>query len=84
MEVVTPGEFLGDVLADLTSRRAHIKSIEGEEDIQTVSALVSLAETFGYATALRSLTQGRATYSMEFKRYQPVPEETKEKVLHGS
>jgi len=84
MEVVTPGEFLGDVLADLTSRRAHIKSIEGEEDIQTVSALVSLAETFGYATALRSLTQGRATYSMEFKRYQPVPEETREKVLHGS
>ena len=74
MEVVTPGEFLGDVLGDLNSRRAQIKSIEGLEAIQVVRALMPLGETFAYTTTLRSVTQGRASYTMEFSSYEPVPE----------
>jgi elongation factor G len=74
IEVVTPGEFLGDVLGDLNSKRAKIKSIEGQEEIQVVRALVPLAETFAYTTSLRSLTQGRATHTMEFSSYETVPD----------
>ncbi len=74
LEVVTPGEFLSDVIGDLGTRRAQIRTIEGQEDIQTVRALVPLGETFSYTTALRSITQGRASYTMEFRYYEPVPE----------
>jgi elongation factor G len=74
MEVVTPGEFLSDVLGDLGTRRTQIRNIEGQDDIQTVRAMIPLGETFAYTTSLRSLTSGRATYTMEFKYYQPVPE----------
>ena len=74
LEVVTPGEFLSDVIADLGTRRAQIRTIEGQEGIQTVRALVPLGETFSYTTALRSITQGRASYTMEFRYYEPVPE----------
>ena len=74
LEVVTPGEYLGDVIGDLGTRRAQIQQIEGEEDLQSVRALLPLGETFSYTTALRSLSQGRASYSMEFKYYEPVPE----------
>jgi elongation factor G len=83
MEVVTPGQFLGDVLGDLNSRRARIKNIEGQGDIQVVRALIPLAETFGYATVLRSLTQGRATHTMEFRYYEPVPENIAQKIIYG-
>jgi elongation factor G len=74
LEVVTPGEYLSDVIADLGTRRALIRTIEGQEDLQTLRALVPLGETFSYATALRSATQGRASYTMEFRYYEPVPE----------
>ena len=74
LEVVTPGDFLGDVIADLGTRRAQIRTIEGHEGVQTVRALVPLGETFSYTTALRSITQGRASYTMEFRYYEPVPE----------
>ena len=74
LEVVTPGDFLGDVIGDLGTRRARIGTIEGQEGIQTVRALVPLGETFSYTTALRSITQGRASYTMEFRYYEPVPE----------
>jgi elongation factor G len=74
LEVVTPGEYLGDVIGDLGTRRAQIQSIEGQDDLQSVRALLPLGETFSYTTALRSLSQGRASYSMEFKYYEPVPE----------
>ncbi|MFQ5860923.1 MAG: elongation factor G [Dehalococcoidia bacterium] len=83
MEVVTPGEFLGEVLGNLNTRRPQITSIEGQADTQIVRAKVPLVETFGYATDLRSLTQGRATYSMEFSHYQRVPEAVAEKVAAG-
>ena len=72
MEVVTPGEFLSEVLAELGTRRAQIRNIEGQDDLQTVRATLPLSETFSYTTALRSATQGRASYSMEFKYYQQV------------
>lgn len=75
LEVVTPEQFLGDIISDLNSRRAHIESIETYGEMSTIHALVPLAETFGYATSLRSMTQGRATHSMEFHQYRQMPEE---------
>ena len=78
----TPGQFLGEVLGDLGGRRSRIKSIEGLDDIQIVRALIPLAEAFGYATALRSLTQGRATHTMEFLDYEPLPEHIAQDVTH--
>ena len=75
LEVVTPEQFLGDIISDLNSRRAHIESIETYGEMSTIHALVPLAETFGYATSLRSRTQGRATHSMEFHQYRQMPEE---------
>jgi elongation factor G len=74
LEVVSPARFLGDIIGDINSRRGHIQSIETHGESGTVHALVPLAETFGYASVLRSLSEGRATYSMEFKQYQPLPE----------
>ena len=73
LEVVTPGEFLGDVLGDLGRRRANIRSIEGQGDIQVVRAWIPLGESFGYANTLRSVTQGRASHSLEFDRYEEAP-----------
>ena len=73
MEAVLLGEFLGDVLGDLGRRRANIRGIEGRGDIQVVRALLPLSESFGYAGTLRSLTQGRASHSMEFEHYEEVP-----------
>jgi elongation factor G len=75
IDIVTPGGFLGDIIDDLTSRRGHINSIETEGEMLSICSLIPLAETFGYATSLRSLTQGRATHSMEFHRYQELPAE---------
>ena len=74
IEVVTPGDFLGEVLGDLGGRRSRISNIEGEETLQNVRAFVPLAETFGYVTSLRSITQGRASQSMEFHHYEEVPQ----------
>ena len=73
LEIITPGVFLGDVLGDLGRRRADIKSIEGQGEIQVVRALLPLGESFGYASAIRSLTQGRASYTMEFESYREAP-----------
>jgi elongation factor G len=75
LEVVAPEQFLGDIISDLNSRRAHIESIETRGEISAIYALIPLAETFGYTTSLRSATQGRATHSMEFSRYQEMPAE---------
>jgi elongation factor G len=73
VEVTTPDEFLGDVMGDLNSRRGQVEGMEPRGNAQVVRAKVPLAEMFGYATDLRSMTQGRATYSMQFSHYQPVP-----------
>jgi elongation factor G len=80
LEVVTPEQFLGDIIAALNSRRGHIESIETQGDMRVVHSLIPLAETFGYATSLRSLTQGRATHSMEFYRYEELPAELVDEV----
>jgi elongation factor G len=73
LEVVTPGEFLGDILGDINGRRGRILNIEGHADTQVVRVNVPLGEIFGYATTVRSLTQGRATHTMEFDHYAEVP-----------
>jgi elongation factor G len=73
MEVVTPKEFMGDVIGDISSRRAHIELIENRAEMCIISALIPLSETFGYTTALRSQTQGRASQSIEFNSYQEIP-----------
>jgi len=87
VEVVTPENFLGDVAGDLNARRGHIHGIEpGLGDTQIIKAEVPLAEMFGYATALRSMTQGRASYSMEPSRYQEMPEALADEIVmkaHG-
>ncbi len=80
VEVVLPEEYLGDVMGDLQSRRASIGGINNRSDGQVLSAVVPLAEMFGYATRLRSLTQGRAIYTMQFSRYQQVPESVSKKL----
>jgi elongation factor G len=81
VEVVAPGEFLGDVLGDLTSRRGKILGMESRTGIQTVGVRVPLARMFGYATDLRSLTQGRASFTMRFSHYEPAPQSVTEKVV---
>ena len=70
LEVITPEEFIGDVLSDLGRRRAQISGLEGENDTQIVTATIPLGESFGYASTLRSLTQGRASYTIEFHQYE--------------
>jgi elongation factor G len=81
VEVTTPEEFMGDVIGDLNRRRGHVQGMEQRGNAQVVSAYVPLAEMFGYATDLRSNTQGRATYSMQFERYDEVPANIAEKVV---
>ena len=73
VEVVTPEDFMGDVIGDLNSRRGKINHMEPRVNFQVITATVPLSEMFGYATTLRSLTQGRANYSMQFERYDEVP-----------
>jgi len=73
VEVVTPEEFMGDVIGDLNRRRGHVTGMERRGNVQVITAFVPLAQMFGYATDLRSTTQGRATYTMQFERYDEVP-----------
>ncbi len=80
LEVVTPEEFLGDILSDIHSRRGHVDSVETYAETTTIHGLIPLAESFGYATSLRSKTQGRATHSLEFARYQQVSAELAAKI----
>ncbi len=75
LELITPGQFLGDVVGDVSSRRGRIDLIETRGETSTIRCKVPLSETFGYTTVLRSLTQGRATHSMEFYQYRELPAE---------
>jgi elongation factor G len=81
VEVVTPEEFMGEVIGDLNRRRGQVHGMEQRGNAQVVSADVPLAEMFGYATDVRSNTQGRATYTMQFDRYQEVPPSIAEKIV---
>ena len=73
LEVVTPEEYVGDVIADLNSKRGKVVGIDAENALQLLKAQVPLAEMFGYSTSLRSSTQGRATFTMQFFEYDVVP-----------
>jgi len=81
VEVVTPEEFMGDVIGDLSSRRGRIQKIEARGNTQVIDSHVPLALMFGYATDLRSKTQGRATYTMQFDHYEPAPLSVSEEVV---
>jgi elongation factor G len=83
LEINTPEEFFGDIVGDINGRRGQIVDTEHRGTTLVIRALVPLAETFGYATAMRSLTQGRATYSMEFDHYAEVPHGVAEKLTGG-
>ena len=80
IEVVTPSEFLGDVLGDLNSRRSQVQSMESRGEAQVILAFIPLAETFQYATHVRSITTGRASFAMELDHYSAVPKNVAEKV----
>ena len=81
VEVVVPEDYMGDVIGDLNSRRGRIMGMEGRAGAQVVTAMVPLAQMFGYSTDLRSATQGRATYSMTFDHYEPVPKSVAEEIV---
>jgi len=81
VEVVTPEEYMGDVMGDLNRRRGVLQGMDDTPSGKTVSAMVPLSEMFGYATSLRSMSQGRATYSMEFEKYMEAPANVTEQVI---
>lgn len=84
VEVVTPEEYLGDVMGDLNSRRGRIEGFTARKDAQVIKAIVPLSEMFGYATVLRSMTQGRAIYTMQFSHYSEVPKSLAEEIAEKS
>jgi elongation factor G len=81
VEVVTPADYMGDVIGDLSSRRGKIGGMLQRGEAQVIGASVPLSEMFGYSTTLRSLTQGRAVYSMQFSRYEEVPKSKAEEII---
>jgi elongation factor G len=83
LEIVTPDEYLGDVMGDVNSRRGKIEGFTARKDAQVIKAKVPLSEMFGYATILRSMTQGRAIYTMQFDHYAPVPQSIAEKIIES-
>ena len=83
VEVVTPEDYMGDVMGDLNSRRGLIQGMEARSGAQVINAFVPLSEMFGYSTDLRSMTQGRATYTMIFDHYEQVPASVAKKIVDG-
>ncbi|HEY9581481.1 MAG TPA: elongation factor G, partial [Savagea sp.] len=81
VEVIIPEEYMGDIMGDVTSRRGRVEGMEARGNAQVVNAIVPLAEMFGYATSLRSNTQGRGTFSMVFDHYEEVPKSIAEEVI---
>jgi len=81
VEVVTPEEYMGDVMGDLNSRRGKIEGMTPRKDAQVIKAAVPLSEMFGYSTVLRSMTQGRAIYTMELSHYDEVPRSVAEQII---
>ena len=81
VEVVVPEEYMGDVIGDLSSRRGRIGGMFQRSDARVVAASVPLGEMFGYSTRLRSITQGRAVYSMQFSRYEEMPQSMAEQIV---
>jgi elongation factor G len=84
VEVTVPDDYMGDVIGDLNSRRAKLEGMEKKANLQVIRAYVPLAEMFGYATTLRSLTQGRGTFVMQFDHYDVVPSNIAEQIIARS
>ncbi len=84
VEVVTPEDYMGDVIGDLTKRRGKIESMTARSDAQVIKASVPLSEMFGYATVMRSMSQGRAIYSMQFARYEEAPRSVQEQIVEAA
>lgn len=83
VEVITPETNMGDVIGDLNSKRAQINEMSDRLHLKVIDAFVPLAEMFGYATSLRSMTQGQASYTMEFDHYAEVPRNIAEKIIES-
>jgi elongation factor G len=83
VEVIIPQDFLGDITGDLNSKRARIEKIDDRMNMKVIDANVSLAEMFGYATKLRSMTQGRGSFTMEFSCYEEVPRNVAQEIIEG-
>ena len=81
VEVVVPEDYMGDVISDINARRGRVTGMAPRADVQTVAATVPLAMMFGYVGDLRSLTQGRAVFTMQFARYEAVPETVAQKLI---
>jgi elongation factor G len=81
VEVITPADYMGDVIGDLSSRRGKIQGMDQRNDAQVINAMVPLSEMFGYSTSLRSMSQGRAVYSMQFAHYEEVPKSKAEEIV---
>ena len=81
VEVVTPEDYMGEVIGDITSRRGRVQSMEARGNAQVIACKVPLSEMFGYATDLRSLSQGRANYTMQFAAYEQAPKAVSEEVV---
>jgi elongation factor G len=81
VEVVTPEEYMGDVMGDLNSRRGRIEGMNPRKDAQVIKAKVPLSEMFGYSTTLRSMTQGRAIYTMEISHYDAAPKGVSDQII---
>ena len=80
VEVVTPEDYMGDVIGDLNSRRGQVQGMDSRGNARVVEAMLPLANIFGYVNTLRSMSQGRATYSMHFNHYAPVPQAVADEV----
>jgi elongation factor G len=81
VEIVAPEEYMGAITGDINSRRGRIESINSRPGTQVITSLVPLSEMFGYSTDLRSATQGRATYTMHFHRYEEAPRSVREEII---
>ena len=81
LEIVCPDEYTGDIISDLNSRRGKIENIDFRGDLKVVDALIPLSETFGYATAIRSMSQGRATQNLQYSHYENVPESIMNRII---
>ncbi len=83
LEVIVPQEFFGDTIGDLSARRGKIEETKDRMNLKVIDAKVPLAEMFGYATTLRSLTEGRGTFTMEFSHYEEVPTNIAQEIIEG-
>ncbi len=84
VEVVTPEDYMGDIIGDLNSRRGQVVGMDQRANARVISAEVPLAEMFGYVNTLRSMSQGRAQYTMQFERYEEVPADVAKKIIENA